>query len=546
MPFLYATRQQMLLRMSPRLCSVLLASTVGLLACEPKKKTNNPDDPPPVEQPTLNLFGFEEAYIHFLHFNVKERRRLILVEYHPEQSDEIKILDCPITTEYVFQNADGHIETLHIRTLAELQARIPMGVARFGAVLDGGRELAFRYATVGSYLVNQDPQIPADDPTCAKATHYVASLSVGAFELAESKGGSAGVEAGTAAGPGVKTGASHESSSTSQWGRLEACGTGDNTGCMTPTQMLLWPVRSAVAVEPPPPPPSSAPATALPTIDQSAVTLTVDEQTWRPGHYMARALSRMLAFAHYIDSTTMFGFDDRGSAILGGFLTDDGLRVGRNLEGGRDYMIFAASSLEHDIDIGLMDESGQMVAVDNLEDAEPLITFTPPADGNYTVVVAPGATGQPGTFAAVGILRMNGFRIPPDLLQSTFQQVLDKGMLANQMVAQNEGVSGLSFHDANAEWSLMGTILKPGEQNTMSGFHFSEPAVIISAGHDPSLDLNAVMEDGAGHRWADEEPDGTPILQVVPQAPSSGHTLTLSYARGDAPTLGVSLVTVAR
>ncbi len=497
-----------------------------------------------VTQPVLNLFGFEESYIHRINFNVQQRGRLIVVRYDPTAPDEVAILDCPVTTQYEYLASDGkHQETMKVQTLAELSASVPLGVARFGGYVKAGSQLEFVYATVGSYQVTVDPKITSTDPECATATHYVASLSVGAFEFTEWKKAQAGVSA-EARGVGVHADGSRERGVSRSWGSLAACDLADHKGCRTPTQMLLLPLHEGVGhVDELPAMPTTVTATP---VAPPAIELRVDESRWRPGHHMATALEKTLAFAQYIEDSTKFGFDGDATAILAGVLTDQGLRVDRPLRAGRQYVVFAAASHDVDIDLGIFDAAGEKVAVDNEKDSQPIVSFTPPADGTYRILIAPGGEDV-ATFVGVGILNdVDGYRAPPAMLRSFYQGLLDSGAQANDSVAKMEGRNGVVFQSGNGEWALLGTFMKPNESITMPGFHLAGSTIVISKAHDKSLDIDAELTDEAGRSWSDKEKDAEPVIIVDEPTAGASHALKVSYVGGQGDTVAGSLILLAQ
>lgn len=532
----------------PLLIALAIASSLAMGCDKKKKKTDPPIMDTGVEQPILNLFGFEESYIHRINFNVQQRGRLILVHYDPTKPHDLAILDCPVVTQYQYLPSDGtHVETMQIRNEAELKAKVPMGVARFGGYVKAGSALEFKYATVGSFQVAVDPTVPGGEGDCAEATHYVASLSVGAFTFSEMRGGGAGVSVGVAGGPGVETNVSRERGATRSWGDLAACEREDPKGCRTPTQMLLLPLHTSAADAATAVAAATEPATAAAVaVEPETQSLRIDEEQWRPGHHMATALEKALQFSSYIEESTEFGFDGDATAIFGGVLSDAGLSVIRPLRADRQYIVFAAASHDVDIDVGVFDADGKNIVVDNANDSQPLVSFTPPADGNYRILVAPGSAGLQA-FVGAGILNnKDGFRVPPKILKGLFQSLLDSGSRANTQVGQIEGRSGLIFHAGPGEWSLLGTFLNPGEKITMPGIHLPGSAVIISAAHDQSLDIDAAMHDGGGRHWEDKEKDAVPILVVDDPTPNAEHALEVSYAKGTGVTLAGSLILIAQ
>lgn len=537
------TQTQSRTRPAPRAATALALLVLAGGSCRPTQRaTEFPDDKPSVEQPILNLFGFEESYIHRINFDVQRRNRLILVHYDRTSAESVRFVDCPVDTQYEYQPSDSkHEETVHIRSLAQLSAQVPMGVARFEAYIKAGSALEFRYATVGAYQVSADPRMTSTDLECAKATHYVATLSVGAFTFRELRSGGGGVSAETLGGANVTIQGGRESGSTKGWGDLTTCDEEDQRGCRTPTQMLLLPLHEAGTAASATTPRATAPRATTTPAERNAIELTVDEQRWRPGHFMATALEKTLSFAQYIDTSTQFGFDGDSIAILGGYLQNEGLSAKRRFKADRTYMIFAAAASEVDIDLVIVDDDGHKLALDDDQDSQPLVTFKPPADGSYRVMIEPGAP-EVETFIAVAILNDQGFRVPASLLQGVYQDLLDTGTMASEWVRSQEMGRGLVFQAGQNEWSLVGTLLDPGDKMRLPGINLQGPSVIISRGHDPSLDLDAEVRDEAGRVWADKESDGTPMILVDDPTPGASHSLGLTYVRGEKTTLAASLI----
>ena len=196
--------------------------------------------------PTINLFGFEESELHHIHNTVELHRNLFLVRYDPNTPDQIEWVNCPVSADYVYRKANGRrVENIFVRNFAELKAKVPVNFARFEGFVRGGTGLEFSYVTIGSYELVGQFKIPADDPDCARATHYVVTLSVGAFSYGESKGVEGGVAAdvaGTGAGVGISGG--RESGKTTSVGDLQAC-MNDGTAfadCFTPLQVMMIPL----------------------------------------------------------------------------------------------------------------------------------------------------------------------------------------------------------------------------------------------------------------------------------------------------------------
>ena len=115
---------------------------------------------------------------------------LIIVRYG---QGEIDVLTrCDAKSAYRYVGLTPKRETLAIRNREELHAAMPIHAARLEASLAQGDELAVRLDVVGVYESEPRTWTAADlHGDCAGATHVVAGLTVGAFEIAAARSSSA-------------------------------------------------------------------------------------------------------------------------------------------------------------------------------------------------------------------------------------------------------------------------------------------------------------------------------------------------------------------
>src|SRR5690606_39017495 len=237
-----------------------------------------------------------------------------------------------------------------------------------------------------------DFRIPKDDPDCKLATHYVTTLSVGAFTFAEEASIEGGIKANvanTGVGGGVSGG--RGSGKMTSVGDLQAC-MDDGTAameCFTPLQLMMVPLASrhwndgSVAETASHSDTSSGGGGAAVSQD---LALRIREAQWRPGSFMAAALERLLIVASRVNMTTNFGFDDQGSTVVAGFLRHGRPQYfTRPLEAGKVYAIFGAGSTEANIDLFVYDSAGNLVASDTELDGNPTVAFSPAVTDNYRV-----------------------------------------------------------------------------------------------------------------------------------------------------------------
>lgn len=504
-------------------------------------------------QPTINLFGFEESKLHHINNTVELHSSILLVKYDPKKPEAMEWINCRIPAAYKYQHAKGQrVESMYIKSFQELQAKVPVNYARFAGYVKNGKALEFNYVTVGSWELLSDPKIPKGDPDCARATHYVVTLSVGAFNFAEQQQVEGGIEASEAnTGVGVGVAAGRGAGESTSMGNLEAC-TDEQTaalnGCFTPLQLMMIPLASRNWVDGSIAPPAEVPETAPTASDggeqapvSTNLALRIDENAWRPGSFMAAALENLLIGASRVNMTTNFGFDDKGSTVMAGFLTTSHpQKSSRPFEAGKTYAVIGAGSTGANIDIVVRDSAGNVVNSDTEPDGNPTVVFTPAATDNYSIELS--VVGQDQEFGAIVVMQDGGLRIEAEILQAVFQRLLDAGAFASGKVQEMGFPNGLVFHES--DWAVQGTILYAGEAIRQRGIRLEgNSAVFAAVSHEESLNIDLeVIDATSGQSWADNEPDSNPIVIIETPDPNTSYDLRVIYGQGESATLATSLI----
>jgi hypothetical protein len=525
-----------------------LACLLLVAGCERKSKIMSPASS---NHPTISLFGFEESQLHHIHNTVELHRNLFLVRYDPDQPDNLEWVNCPVPAEYVYRKANGRrVESTYVKNYAELKAKVPVNAARFEGFVRGGTGLQFDYVTIGSYELVGGFKIPADDPDCKRATHYVVTLSVGAFAYGESKGiegGLAAEVAGTGAGGGITGG--RESGKVTSVGDIEACmddGTAF-TDCFTPLQVMMvplaqrdWDGQEVVVAEVMPDRPEPTPQEQE-QAPMTSLALAVDPEQWGPGYYMAMALQQVLVVASRINDTTNFGYDDKAGTVVAGYLKPERPQALRRVfEAGQSYVVFATGATDQaDLDIIVMSPSGELLAADVENDENPIVTFVAPETGQYEINLQMAAGEE--EFGAMVVMRDGGIKIRPDILQPAFQTMLDNTKNANLKVIEAGWGNGLIFYEN--DWSLTSTILYPGESIRQNNLVLDQITVFSAVAHDPNMNIDLIVSNTNGFQVSDFEPDANPLLLVDTPDPSARYDAAISYGTGTDPVLATGMIT---
>jgi hypothetical protein len=175
----------------------------------------------------------------------------VAVEY---SGCEMKIVDrCVVSGSYAWKKTTLSTDTTSIRNEDELYAKLPLGAALLSGELRSSGSLEVQTTVAGQMALEGRA---AEDATtgaeCARATHLVMALSVGAFELVAGGdvSGGAGIEV---AGVGAEASTKQSKSIVRSAGDAARCGDATDEApspdCRSPLQMFLSPIRRRVPLE---------------------------------------------------------------------------------------------------------------------------------------------------------------------------------------------------------------------------------------------------------------------------------------------------------
>lgn len=228
---------------------------------------------------------------------------VVAVRYRAEGCNvELEVLDCVGEGQYELSPYSAS-ETKIARTAQELYAELPIGAARLGGRVGGGRALRTDYMLVGVLRIPVMKSFPAEKlkGSCARATHVVGKIYVGGFAMASGQSERLGTAA-TFFGAGVEGSSDRSAERLAKEGNASACEKAQQegtleTGCSVPLRVGLVPItgraegscaagtrwdgNSCVQLNPPP----GAPAAVAPpsTASQSLVALAArirDPRAW--------------------------------------------------------------------------------------------------------------------------------------------------------------------------------------------------------------------------------------------------------------------------
>jgi hypothetical protein len=272
------------------------------------------------------------------------------------------------------------VEELYIENATDLQTKLPLSVASFSTYLSQGKRLRVRFATAGSFELVNDFSI-SDEGACGEATHFVQTISVGAYRVSELTDKGGGAEVSTT-GPSVGGRHSDMSQHNVGMGDLDACATATTDAppknCQMPLEILMVPIGSQRVPKPAPSSRGDDPApspSVMPTpvsTDRSAGGMT--HENCYVGIDLTRDAPTDLAAIVQRCGAPM-GMSPVGGAIIDSLSAGQPMHeYGVDVEAGSCYRIFAVGGRGiEDLDTGLKDPAGEWVSKDILDDAFPIL-----------------------------------------------------------------------------------------------------------------------------------------------------------------------------
>lgn len=296
------------------------------------------------------------------------------------------------------------------------------------------------------------------------------------------------------------------------------------------------------------PPTSKSPGPSQPPVTPPSTPSNppaASSDAWIPGKYMTEAVGLVAGAASRLDARSNYGFSVEHSAILGAYVRQgQKISMRQSFLKAHEYVLLGGgSSGAEDVDLAIVDASGNPVAADISADATPVVKFRPPADGTYEIRLVLAKSRSGGNFVAVATMRSGGYSVPSATIVASFSKALNGATrVAGNAAIRSRG--GLVFHE-QANWSFYATVLKPHEKTSFSGLHFVKSPTIVLAGadeHSTNIDL-AVQDINTEAMVAkDVAPDAMPLVVVNSVDPSHRYRVHVENVAGTGPSLVTMLV----
>lgn len=232
------------------------------------------------------------------------------------------------------------------------------------------------------------------------------------------------------------------------------------------------------------------------------------QQKWGPGERMTEAVTRVMAGARGLTNASDYGYD-KDICVLAAFLREKGkAEFNRSFTRGEKYaLVGGGDNSAEDVDIEILDSKGKVVASDTKTDAIPVVTFTAPSTGTYTVRLTL-YKGRPSFCAAV-ILRDGGYDIPVRNLSTALANLIVRCNAIDRATSDT-----VTFHDVANQWAMFGTVLSEDTDLKITNIDLGTgKRCVLAVGDGNARDLDLFLLDRDGDTVAkDIDPDAIPTI----------------------------------
>lgn len=240
------------------------------------------------------------------------------------------------------------------------------------------------------------------------------------------------------------------------------------------------------------------------------------QNNWVPGKRFEESSTRVLGSIQNITQKTRYGYVD-GICFLSAFLhKGQDVKFTRDFEGGVKYAVVGGGDNgTKDLDIYILDENGNEVAKDALADNFPIVEFTPPRNGRYTIRVLMYASGENGGFGTVGILKVNGFEVPIRNQATALANLITEANGVDRQVKEQ-----VYFSSGGNQWAVFGSIIASGSDLTINNLTPGEGRRAWVTGGDTTVDdIDLYLSDSNNRLLVkDEDDDARPLLDYRTKA----------------------------
>jgi len=248
------------------------------------------------------------------------------------------------------------------------------------------------------------------------------------------------------------------------------------------------------------------------------------------GEYLTQALGRAVTATQDLQNGTSLGLESGGKpAVMGGWMDQgESVSIRRDLEVGVRYVFIAGGDDDAiDVDLEILDASGNRLVHDTATDSIAIVEFRPYSTEPYEIRTTLYRSNGPSVVVCA-VMQDGGYTIPLHDFEAA---------TAKLIVSATESRVDRLVHQPN-QWSFYGVIVRGGEVATIRNVRLGEgPRNVLAVGDTDVEDIDLCVTDAYDNVLArDEHADAFPHVRWG--ASNRAHTVYLKNAStNDVPTL---------
>lgn len=265
---------------------------------------------------------------------------------------------------------------------------------------------------------------------------------------------------------------------------------------------------------------------------------TVGAQGESSANFLNQAFVRVTDSASAAAKLGNFGYDE-GVSILGAWVhCRDNVMYYVPLTRGVNYMFVAGGDNDaQDIDLEIQDDKGRVVAVDNRVAADAMATLAAPSTGWFTLklTLAKSRKDFP-CVCVVAILKENGLQVPLKNLDVCSARLM-RLFTDTDKLLQKEG-KRLEFRWARNQWGLYGSVLRPGDDISVTNLNLgSGRRLLLAMGDEQTEDVDLSLLDKANAVVAEDvKTNPEAIIGYTPEA-AARYGIRMRNYKGNGPSV---------
>jgi hypothetical protein len=230
----------------------------------------------------------------------------------------------------------------------------------------------------------------------------------------------------------------------------------------------------------------------------AAGTALARSQNPSSGVYLSQAFERVTESAAGAAKLGNFGYHE-GISVIGAWVDcRDSVTFTIPLKAGANYMFAAGGDNDaQNVDLEIQDAAGKTLAKETREAPDAMVTYTPDADGRYTLKLTLAKSRQDLVcFCVACILKEDGYKVPQGNLNDCANKMLK--LFGEQDKVLQRSNKQLALHRQKNQWAVFGALLDPVADISVTNLELGVGRrIFLGLGDKNTQDVDLFLLDNA-------------------------------------------------